>query len=199
MGAMKIGDLFRGISSAFEQAGIPYMLVGSFASNIYGIGRATQDVDFLVAATPDQIQAFLNLLSPSDYYFDSQDAIQALQHSSMFNLLDLRLGFKIDIIFRKPTAFNQEEFRRRTEADVEGVRVFVATAEDVVVSKLEWAKLGESSRQIEDVAGILKERKSLLDRAYIEKWVKELVLSSEWARALKAAGLDESSAGTIYF
>jgi hypothetical protein len=187
---MNASDLFRSISSAFEQAGISYMLVGSFASNVYGTGRATQDVDFLVTATADQIQAFLNLLSPTDYYFDSQDALQALKHSSMFNLLDLKTGFKVDIIFRKPTAFNHEEFRRRTQADVEGVRVFVATKEDVVLSKLEWAKLGESSRQIEDVAGILKVQGASLDRVYVEKWVKEMGLSSEWARALQSAGLD---------
>lgn len=186
---MTVGDLFRHVSAAFEQAGIPYMLVGSFASNVYGAGRATQDIDFLVAATADQIQAFLNLL-PSEYYFDSQDAIQASKHSSMFNLIDMNSGFKIDIIFRKPTAFHQEEFRRRTQADVEGVRVFVATAEDVVLSKLEWAKLGESSRQIEDVAGILKARSSSLDRVYVEKWVKEMGLSSEWARARQSAGLE---------
>ncbi|HWX54235.1 MAG TPA: hypothetical protein VN176_06550 [Verrucomicrobiae bacterium] len=187
---MTTGDLFRGVSGAFEQAGIPYMLVGSFASSVYGAGRATQDVDFLVAANADKIKAFLNLLPPSDYYFDLQDALQALKHSSMFNLIDKNTGFKIDIIFQKPTAFNQEEFRRRTQADVEGVRLFVATAEDVVLSKLEWAKLGESSRQIEDVAGILKARGSSLDRVYVEKWVKEMKLSSEWDRALQSAGLD---------
>ena len=108
----------------------------------------------------------------------------------MFNLLDLKTGFKVDIIFLKPTAFNQEEFRRRTEADVEGVHVFVATKEDLVVSKLEWAKLGESSRQIEDVAGILKVQGAALDRVYVEKWVKEMGLSAEWARALQSASLD---------
>jgi len=166
------------------------MLVGSFASNVYGAGRATQDVDFLVAASADKIEAFLKLLSPNDYYFDSQDAIQAVRHSSMFNLIDKNTGFKIDIIFQKPTPFNQEEFRRRTQANVEGVRLFVATAEDVVLSKLEWAKLGESSRQIEDVAGILKARASSLDRVYVEKWVKEMKLSSEWTRALQSASLD---------
>jgi hypothetical protein len=185
---MTVSELFRHISGAFDQVGISYMLVGSFASNVYGAGRATQDIDFLVAATSDQIQAFLNLL-PSEYYFDSQDAIQASQRVSMFNLIDTNSGFKIDIIFQKPTAFNHEEFRRRTQADVEGVRVFVATAEDVVLSKLEWAKLGESSRQIEDVAGVLKVQGKSLDHPYIEKWVKELGISSEWARARQIAGL----------
>jgi hypothetical protein len=186
---MTVGDVFRRISSAFEQAGVSYMLVGSFASNLYGAGRATQDIDFLVAATSDQVQTFLNLL-PGEYYFDVQDAIQASKRASMFNLIDMDSGFKVDIIFQKPTAFNREEFRRRTQADVDGIRVFVATAEDVVLSKLEWARLGESSRQIEDVAGILKARSGSLDQAYIEKWVNEMGLSSEWARAHQSAGLD---------
>jgi hypothetical protein len=52
--------------------------------------------------------------------------------------------------------------------------LFVASVEDVIVSKLEWAKMGESARQIEDVAAVFKKQHAAVNRPYIEKWVAEL-------------------------
>lgn len=94
--------------------------------------------------------------------------------------MDHATGLKIDFIFLKSREFSQEEFGRRKKAIVWGVPLYIATSEDIVVSKLEWAKLGESSRQIEDAAGILKVRSDQLDLPYIEKWVAELGLASQW-------------------
>jgi hypothetical protein len=67
----------------------------------------------------------------------------------------------------------------------------LASAEDVVISKLEWAKLAQSQRHIEDVAGILRMRWDALDRAYLEKWILELRIEAEWNDALRAAGVSE--------
>jgi len=108
----------------------------------------------------------------------------------MFNVLDMARGWKIDFIFLKPTPYHQEAFSRRTPAKIALVPLFAATAEDVIVSKLEWAKMGASLRQIEDVGGVLKVQQNALDVPYIEKWVAELGLTSEWSRARQAAGLE---------
>ena len=59
-----------------------------------------------------------------------------------------------------------------------------ASAEDVVIAKLEWAKLGASTRQLEDVAGIVRMQAEQLDRAYVERWVAVLGLSAQWSEAL---------------
>ena len=58
---------------------------------------------------------------------------------------------------------------------VQGVALFVASAEDVVIAKLEWAKRAQSQRQIEDAAGILKIRWESLDLQYLGKWIEQLV------------------------
>lgn len=187
---MSSQEVFRVMIGALDQARIPYMVVGSFASNLYGTGRGTQDIDLVVSATADQIRAFLSLLPASQYCFDLDTALAACRRKDMFNILDMERGWKIDLIFEKPSAYHQQAFRRRTAAEIEQVPLFAATAEDIIVSKLEWAKMGESSRQIEDVAGILQVRGRSLDRPYIEKWVNEIGLSSEWARARKLAGFE---------
>jgi hypothetical protein len=75
--------------------------------------------------------------------------------------------------------------------NLQGSPLFVASAEDVVVSKLEWAKLAQSQRHIEDVAGVLRMRWDSLDRAYLEKWILELRIEEEWNDARRAAGVSE--------
>jgi hypothetical protein len=100
-------------------------------------------------------------------------------------------GWKIDLIIRKSRPFSEEEFRRRKLVNLQGRSLFVASAEDVVVSKLEWAKLAQSQRHIEDVAGILRMRWDSLDRAYLEKWILELRIEAEWNDARRAAGVSE--------
>jgi len=187
---MSPAEVFREITAALAQARIPYMVVGSFASNLYGTGRGTQDIDLVISATPDQIQVLLGLLPKARYYFDLDDALTACRRKDMFNILDMERGWKIDLIFEKPSPYHQQAFQRRTAAQIEQVPLFAATAEDTIISKLEWAKMGESFRQIEDVAGILKVSGSLLDLAYVEKWIAELGLTEQWERASNAAGLE---------
>ena len=182
-------DVFRQITELLEKARIPYMLTGSWASTYHGAPRATADIDFVIAATPDQIREFLTLLPSSEYYFDVPSAIEAAKRRSMFNLISDNTGWKIDLIFHKPGPFNEAKLSRRTKIELEGVPVFVATAEDVLLSKLEWAKMGESLRQIEDAAGILKVAGRELDRTYIDKWVHQLGLDEQWKAATKAAAL----------
>jgi hypothetical protein len=178
------------ITTALTQARIPYMVVGSFASNLYGTGRSTQDIDIVISATPDQIRRLLDLFPKSQYYSDVETALEACRRKDMFNILDMERGWKIDLIFVKTSAYNQQAFQRRTAAEIDQVPLFAATAEDTIISKLEWGKMGESSRQIEDVAGILEVRGKQLDRAYIEKWIHELGLGSQWESARRAAGLE---------
>jgi hypothetical protein len=67
--------------------------------------------------------------------------------------------------------------------------MYVASSEDVILSKLEWAKMSESDRQIADVTGILRTQGDALDIDYIERWVASLGLVEQWNRARTAAGL----------
>jgi hypothetical protein len=76
---------------------------------------------------------------------------------------------------------------------VQDFALFVASAEDVVIAKLEWSKLAQSQRQIEDVAIILRFRSEALDRAYLEKWISALDLRLEWSHAKRFAGNSEST------
>ena len=180
-------DILGRIVAALDRAGIPHMLTGSFASSAHGHLRATRDVDFVIDADADRLQAFVRSLPRSEYYVDEDTALEALRDAGQFNVIDLATGWKVDLIIRKPRPFSVEEFGRRQEADVEGTRVFVASVEDVIVAKLEWARLSESARQIEDVAALLRLRGRALDTQYVERWTTALGLVEQLEQARRRA------------
>src|SRR5882672_8040063 len=169
---MSTSEVFERIVNALEKAGIPYMLSGSFASAYYGSYPSTQDIDLIIQATPEQLQPFIESLPKAHYYVELDSALEAMKHQSMFNVVDAAAGWKIDFMICKSRPFSQEEFARRRRADLHGSSLFVVSAEDLIVAKLEWAKMGQSERQLEDVRQIVLRRGKKLDRLYVEKWIQ---------------------------
>lgn len=187
---MSSTEVFRRIIAALNDAGIPSMLTGSFASSFHGLTRATQNIDLVIAPTENQLRELVGNLPPEDFYVDLGAALEALRHKSQFNVIDLDTGWKVDLIVRRDRPFSMLEFERRQEIDFTGIRLAVATAEDVILAKLEWATLGSSQRQIEDVAGILQLRFAEIDLGYVEDWVAKLNLGEAWNQARRHAGVD---------
>ena len=107
---------------------------------------------------------------------------------SMFNVIDLSTGWKVDLIVRKPRPFSVEEFRRRLPARLLGVDVCVATPEDTILTKLEWAAMSGSDRQLRDVAGVLAVKRGELDIPYIELWAVELGVLELWRKVVASSG-----------
>ena len=171
-----------------DRAGIPPMLAGSFASSYHGDPRTTNDIDLVIAPTRVSLETFVRSLDPAAYYVSEEAALEAFQRQGQFNVIVLESGWKADLILRTERAFSRSEFERRESAAIDDTQVFVATAEDTIVAKLEWSRAGESERQLRDVIGILELRSSSLDVAYIERWVAELGLHVEWEQAKASLG-----------
>jgi hypothetical protein len=170
-----------------ETAEIPYMMVGSFVSSYHGKPRSTYDVDIVIDSGVDQLRRFIESMPLENYYRDLSDAMQALKSRSMFNVLHNDSNWKFDFIFVPRDAFGASQFARRQRIDYEGLPLFISSAEDNVIAKLNWAKMGESERQIVDVGNVLRVREGELDLDYIRKWVGELRLEAQWEKALIAA------------
>lgn len=175
-----IGEFLLRVTTALEMNGIPYMLTGSIASSMYGHPRATNDIDIVIAPTRAQLVSLVQLFERVGLLAQREAALNALRNRSQFNVMDLRRGWKVDLIICKDREFSATEFARKETHEVEGMRLTIATPEDVVLAKLEWAKMGESERQLEDVVGILKTQGSSLDWPYIEHWVEILGVREQW-------------------
>jgi hypothetical protein len=185
---MSIIDVFQRVITALESAGIDYMLTGSFASTRYSSPRSTQDIDIVISASETQLESFIQLVEAKNYYAELDAALEACRRESLFNIIDRDTGWKVDLIFRKSTGFGLEEFRRRQKIEVQGLQMFVASPEDVIIAKLEWAKRGASQRQIEDAAAVLQVQKQALDTLYLDKWIGELQLQEQWNAVSRLAG-----------
>ena len=186
--AMGAEQLFHQLRDALEIAGIPYMVTGSFVSGAHGVPRATHDIDVVIAPTEQQLVTLIKQFSESHYYAEIEDALEAFRHKSQFNVIDERGIWKVDFIIRKDRPFSFEEFARRRLTTILGIPVYAATPEDILIAKLEWAKMGESERQLIDASGILEIQRENLDVGYIERWVAALALGKEWERAKAMAG-----------
>ena len=106
------------VIDALERAGVEHMVVGSFASTFHGTPRTTRDIDIVVRASADQVRSFVKGLPESKWYADSSAAVEAHTRSSMFNVIDLENGWKVDLIFLKPDAFAESEFSRRQAVEL---------------------------------------------------------------------------------
>ncbi|MEO8620835.1 MAG: hypothetical protein ABI625_07210 [bacterium] len=177
---MSASEILRVVVAQLDAARIPFMLTGSVAAAAYGAGRATMDVDLVINATSAQLLQLVAALSGPDVYVSGDAALEALAHQSMFNVVDSKTGWKADLIIRKTRPFSESEFERRTMLQFDDLQLWVATVEDVIIAKLEWAKIGGSARQLEDVSALVRVAGATLDRAYIEHWVAALALDSQW-------------------
>jgi hypothetical protein len=179
-------EYFLQLARSLEQAGIPFMLSGSHASSFHGRPRATNDVDVVIDPTPDQLEAFLTLVGESGYV-NAESARDALRRRSMFNVVDFSEGWKADLIIRKDRPFSLEEFKRRQVGTFQGVQLPIASAEDVILSKLEWNRITPSERQLQDALHVAVVQWSNLDQSYLRHWAASLGVVDSLEELLRQA------------
>jgi hypothetical protein len=171
-------DLIRQVIAFLDGSAISYMITGSLASSYHGEPRATRDLDVVIDPSPTDLGVLVDILRAADFYVDRDAARAALANRTQFNAIGPD-ATKVDFIVRKDRPFSINEFERRQPADLLGTTGFVATAEDLIVAKLEWAAATGSQRQLQDVAGIVSASTNL-DDAYIEEWASRLGVLANW-------------------
>jgi len=177
------------VVEVFERLQIPYLIGGSMASALYGVARSTLDADFVAAIRHEQVGVLVAALGV-DFYADDEMIRDAIRHRSSFNLIHLKTMFKVDVFIRKERPFDRMQFQRRVEqvfAINPEQKAYMTTAEDIILAKLEWYRLGNeiSDRQWRDILGVLKVQAGRLDFDYLHQWAKELKVADLLQRAMK--------------
>jgi hypothetical protein len=183
---VKFADLLADAIDRLDRAGIGYMLTGSLASTYYGEPRATRDLDLVIDPGPEALDRLVEGLTADGFYVDSDAARAALRDRTQFNAIG-DAAAKIDFIIRKDRPFSVEEFRRRRRVELLGTSGFIATVEDLIVAKLEWAAATGSERQLRDIGGMLAVAGNTIDEAYLNRWIAELGLTDAWANVVRRA------------
>jgi hypothetical protein len=165
--------------------GVPCMVTGSLASNLHGVPRMTHDADLVIDVDEAQVLRLVASLEP-EFYVPEPAAREAVRLRRGFNAIHLETGFKIDLLVKKDRPFSSEELRRREPGPLAGRQVDFATAEDTILAKLEWARLGDSDRQYGDAVGIIQVQGARLDWPHLERWASDLGLGDLLDRARRA-------------
>lgn len=168
-------DVLRVVTERLDAAGIPYMLTGSMAVNYYAVPRMTRDVDLVVELSPADAGRVCALFE-TDFYVDRDAVRDAVAERGTFNLIHTDLVVKVDFLVRKDSEYRREEFRRRRRMTVEDLPLFVVAPEDLIISKLEWARDTRSEVQLADVRNLLA--CADLDRDYLGRWITRLGLGA---------------------
>jgi len=165
-------ELIKDVASRLEKAGIQYMMTGSMAMAIYSTPRMTRDIDMVIQVATEDIGKIVNLFR-DDCYIDETSVRQAVQNQGMFNIIHNESVIKVDFIVRKNEEYRTPEFSRRQQIEIEGVSISVVSPEDLILSKLVWAKQSNSELQLRDVRQMVAVLKDL-DNDYLKRWSGEL-------------------------
>lgn len=184
------------VTDALEALGVAYFIGGSLASAIHGISRATMGVDIVADLHEAHLMALVRMLE-DDFFIDDEAVRRVIYDRGSCNLIHRETMFKVDIFVRKMRPYDQAQFDRRERQSLatEPERfAYVASAEDMILAKLEWYRMGGdvSERQWRDVQNINKVQVDRLDQAYLRGWAGQLGISD----LLKAALAESTAQGS---
>jgi hypothetical protein len=78
---------------------------------------------------------------------------------------------------RKDTEYRREELQRRRRVTIDDDAIFIVAPEDLIISKLDWARETRSPIQLADVRNLLGTVPDL-DRTYLTRWIDRLGLGA---------------------
>jgi hypothetical protein len=169
-------DVLKSVTARLGAAGIPYMVTGSMAANFYAVPRMTRDIDLVIELFERDVDRVISLFQ-QEYYLDRDMVQRAVRDRSIFNMIHNALVVKVDCVVRKDTEYRRAEFARRRPVSFDGQDMFIVSPEDLILSKLDWAKDSSSQLQMDDVRNLLRSVPGL-DKDYLTRWADRLGLSS---------------------
>jgi hypothetical protein len=176
------------LARAFDDLAIRYLVGGSLASSIYGVPRATQDVDLVAEMAPDHAEGLAAALA-GEFYVDAGMIRDAIRRRASFNVVHLATMFKADVFVGRDDAWSREEMARARAEELETpegrAAIRFASPEDTLLHKLVWYRRGGevSDRQWGDIAGVIRVQAGALDADYLRHWAGFLDVSDLLGRA----------------
>ena len=163
-------DILEDVAKRLTDAGFSYMLTGLMAMNYYAEPRMTRDIDLVIALKVEDATRLIDTFSDT-YYISDVAVTDAIQDLSMFNLIHLDSVVKVDIIVRKADEYRHNEFERRIQIEFAGIKLWIVSKEDLILSKIIWSKDTGSGLQSRDIKNLLATQP---DEKYLHLWAEKL-------------------------
>lgn len=173
--------MLRSVVVVLERLNVPYMIVGSYGSTMYGEPRFTNDIDIVADLPIGCVGDFCAVFPAPDFYLSEPSVRDAVTNRFQFNLLHLASGNKVDVIIPRNDTWGRTQLDRRRRIALDaGFEVYAASPEDVIIGKLWYYAEGGSDKHLRDIASILKISGEVVDRGLVARWVDELGYTSIW-------------------
>lgn len=167
-----------------DSAGLPYAIVGSVASSVYGEPRATNDVDMVIQLSKPDAEKLVRAFPAERFYLPPQEVIEVELSRAVgghLNVIALETMMKADLYPLVPS--EAAWFSRRRALEIDGRRVWFAVPESVILHKLRFFRDGGGEKHLRDIRGMLQVSADQIDIAALERAVAEMRLSQQWQAA----------------
>ena len=179
--ATRQDELLVRLIGILEKLGLRYFVTGSVAAMYYGEPRLTNDIDVVVDLPKDKITDLRDAFPSDEFYLSEEALLRAVRQRGMCNALHISSGLKIDIVIPGDTLFDRARFERvRRVKPAQEIEASFASAEDVILKKMDFFRQGGSEKHLRDITGILMVTGDQLDHDYIESWADQMGLETIW-------------------
>ena len=124
----RLKDVFE----SFQKYGVRYIVIGGIAAVLYGVPRATFDLDILIDATPENTQRLLDALLDAGMGTASLTNVDEILSNEITIFKD---RVRIDVQTLTPGLRFQDAWSRRNTLEYRGQSFYVASREDLIASK----------------------------------------------------------------
>jgi hypothetical protein len=134
----------RAVFESFQAHNVRYLIIGGIASVLYGVPRATFDIDILIEPTEENAAALLAALLEAGVGTASLIEARELLANEITVFKD---RVRIDVQTSTPGLIFQEAWPRREVMEYQGQKFLVASRGDVIAAK----RASGRSQDLEDV------------------------------------------------
>ncbi len=171
---------FGGVIDVLEAIGATYAIWGGMAVVMYGEPRFTQDMDILLSSARFPVIPFVQRLQSTHYHVDEQAVQNALLAGGFFNVIHLYYHIKTDFYVAVEPELKTMIADRQYEAFDEMRQAAYVSATSLVIAKLRAYENSQSTRHLDDIAGLIRIRGSKLEVARIEVAAANLGVLGVW-------------------
>jgi len=124
----RLKDVFR----SFQRHNVRYVIIGGVASVLYGVPRATFDLDILIEASDENVRNLLDALTDAGFGTATLTNSQEILSNEITIFKD---RVRIDVQTSTPGLIFDEAWERREMMEYQGQEFYVVSLNDLISSK----------------------------------------------------------------
>ena len=125
----RLQDVF----SSLKKHEVRYLIIGGIAAVLYGVPRATFDLDILIEATPENGQKLIDALTDANL---GTAALTSAGELISHEITIFQDRVRIDVQTSTPGLRFEDAWKNRLELEFQGQQIFLVSKNDLIASKI---------------------------------------------------------------